>query len=96
MGILNSDDYGSLEPGRFVVFSGQYDSQRAADQGLEDLSGQVEGAYVRHVAPEAAGGGSATATPAPTTTAAHAVAAGADERQLRWVGKWGCRGGAGC
>ena len=70
VGILNSDDYGSLEPGRFVVFSGQYDSQRAADQGLEDLSGQVEGAYVRHVAPEAAGGGAATATPAPTTTVA--------------------------
>jgi hypothetical protein len=66
VGILNSDDYGSLEPGRFVVFSGQYDSRRAADQGLEDLSGQVEGAYVRHVAPEASASGSPTATPAPT------------------------------
>ncbi len=67
VGILNSDEYASLEPGRFVVFSGQYDSQRAANQGLQDLSGQVEGAYVRHVAPQASAGGSATATPSATS-----------------------------
>jgi len=67
VGILDSDDYGSLEPGRFVVFSGQYDSQRAAEQALEDLSGQVEGAYVRHVVPTASSGG-ATATPSPSPT----------------------------
>jgi septal ring-binding cell division protein DamX len=52
VGLLNSDDYGSLEPGRFVVFSGQYDSRRAADDALGSLSSQVEGAYVRRVAPE--------------------------------------------
>jgi septal ring-binding cell division protein DamX len=52
VGMLNSDDYGSLEPGRFVVFSGQYDSRRAADQALTALSSQVEGAYVRRVAAE--------------------------------------------
>jgi SPOR domain len=69
VGILDSDDYGSLEPGRFVVFSGQYDSQRAADQALEDLSGQVEGAYVRHVSPTADSGG-ATSTPSPTPSPA--------------------------
>ena len=57
VGILNSDEYPSLEPGRWVVFSGQYDSQRAADQGLSDLSSQVEGAYVRHVSPTADTGG---------------------------------------
>ena len=65
VGILESDDYSSLEPGRFVVFSGQYDSQRAADQALKDLTGQVEGAYVRHVVPESSSGG-ASATPSPT------------------------------
>ena len=70
VGILNSDDYSSLEPGRYVVFSGQYDSQRAADQGLEDLSGQVQGAYVRHVTPEpGTGTGGAGASAAPTVTA---------------------------
>jgi SPOR domain len=67
VGILDSNDYGSLEPNKFVVFSGQYDSQRAADQALQDLSGQVEGAYVRHVQPSSPAGG-ATATPSPTTT----------------------------
>jgi septal ring-binding cell division protein DamX len=66
VGILDSDDYGSLEPGRFVVFSGQYDSQRAAEQAQKDLSGQVEGAYVRHVAPSAAG--SASPSPSPSST----------------------------
>lgn len=72
VGILDSDDYGSLEPGRFVVFSGQYDSERAAEQGLEDLSGQVEGAYVRHVSPTAAGGG-ASASPSPSATPSSTV-----------------------
>jgi cell division septation protein DedD len=52
VGLLSSDDFGSLEPGRYVVFSGQYDSRRAADQALAALSSQVEGAYVRRVAPE--------------------------------------------
>jgi septal ring-binding cell division protein DamX len=52
VGILSSDDFGSLEPGRYVVFSGQYDSRRAADQALTHLESQAEGAYVRRVAPE--------------------------------------------
>ena len=72
VGILDSDDYSSLEPGRYVVFSGQYDSQRAADQALEDLSGQVQGAYVRHVTPDAGagtGGAGASPTATPTVTA---------------------------
>ena len=69
VGILNSDEYSSLEPGRWVVFSGQYDSQRAADQALEDLSGQVDGAYVRHVMPTGgAADGETTPTPTPTPT----------------------------
>ena len=93
MGILNSDDYASLEPGRFVVFSGQYDSQRAANQGLQDLSGQVEGAYVRHVAPRAVGrwlgdGHAGSDDNAPPRRTARR------ERQLRWVGKLGCHAAA--
>jgi SPOR domain len=60
VGLLDSNDYSSLEPNRFVVFSGQYDSRRAADQAMKDLSNQVDGAYVRHVAP------SATASPPPS------------------------------
>src|SRR3712207_8679382 len=53
------------EPDRFVVFSGQYDSRRAADQARKHLSGQVEGSYVRHVVPEA---GAGSASPSPTST----------------------------
>jgi len=52
VGILDSDDYGALEPDRHVVFSGQYDSQRAADQALAALENQIEGIYVVRVAPE--------------------------------------------
>jgi hypothetical protein len=52
VGILNSDGYSSIEPGRYVVFSGQYDSKRAADQALQDVAGQVTGAYVRHIVPK--------------------------------------------
>ena len=65
VGVLDSNDFSSLEPDRFVVFSGQYDSQRAADQARESLEGQVEGSYVRRVVPEAATGG-ATPTPSPS------------------------------
>jgi hypothetical protein len=49
------------------VFSGQYDSRRAAEQGLADLSGQVAGAYVRHVAPETGGDAAPSPTAEPTT-----------------------------
>jgi septal ring-binding cell division protein DamX len=65
VGVLDSNDFSSLEPNRFVVFSGQYDSRRAADQARQDLSGQVEGVYVRRVVPESGSGG-ATPTPSPT------------------------------
>jgi septal ring-binding cell division protein DamX len=52
VGVLDSNDFSSLEPNRFVVFSGQYDSRRAAAQARRDLSGQVAGAYTRRVVPE--------------------------------------------
>ena len=71
VGILDSNGYSSLEPGHFVVFSGQYDSKRAADQALEDLTGQVTGGYVRHVIPSTAtqhGGATVTPSPSPTST----------------------------
>ena len=52
VGVLDSNDFSSLEPDRFVVFSGQYDSRRAAAQARRDLSGQVAGAYTRRVVPK--------------------------------------------
>ena len=62
VGLLDSSGYSSLEPHRWVVFSGQYDTRRAAVQGLSDISGEVTGGYVRHVIPSSG----ATATPSPT------------------------------
>ena len=38
VGVLHSDDYSSLNPGYWVVFSGQYDSQSAAESALSGLS----------------------------------------------------------
>jgi hypothetical protein len=67
VGILDSNDYPTLEPNKFVVFSGQYDTERAANQALQGLTGQVEGAYVRHVSPTATSGGTTT-TPSPSAT----------------------------
>jgi hypothetical protein len=66
VGLLSSDGYSSLEPHKWVVFSGQFDSRRAASQALTDLSGQVTGGYVRHVVPAA--GATGTATPSATTS----------------------------
>jgi sporulation related protein len=71
VGILDSDGYSSIEPSKWVVFSGQYDSKRAAGQALKDVSGQVTGAYVRHIIPKtSAGGATPTASPSATTSPA--------------------------
>jgi hypothetical protein len=67
VGLLNSDLYSSLEPHKWVVFSGQYDSRRAANQGLSDVSSEVTGAYVRHVIPSTTGGASASPTASPSS-----------------------------
>ena len=67
VGILDSNQYPSLEPNKFIVFSGQYDSERAANQALTGLTSQVEGAYVRRVSPTA-GGATTAPTPSPTAT----------------------------
>ena len=70
VGILDSDNYSSLQANTFVVFSGQYDSKRAADQALQDLANQVTGGYVRHIIPSTGGTSapSSTTTPSPTAT----------------------------
>jgi predicted nucleic acid-binding Zn ribbon protein len=49
VGILHSDDHSSLKPGFWVVFSGQYDSKKAAENGMSSLPSKPADAYVRRV-----------------------------------------------
>jgi mannan endo-1,4-beta-mannosidase len=50
-GVLQSDDFSSLRPGYWVVFSGTYETEEAASQAAEDLGSTAAGAYVRYVEP---------------------------------------------
>lgn len=50
-GVLRSDDYSSLRKGYWVVFSGQYDSQKDAEKAAKDLGPKASGAYARFVKP---------------------------------------------
>lgn len=47
-GVLHSDDFSSLRKGYWVVFSGQYDTQKAAESAAQ---GTGAGAYARRIVP---------------------------------------------
>ncbi len=49
VGVLNSDDFSSLQPGFWVVYSGQYDSQSEASDALDGIDAQD--AYIRRIVP---------------------------------------------
>ena len=49
VGILNSDDYSSLNPGYQVVFTEKFDSKSAAEDSLGDVQHDYPDAYVRQV-----------------------------------------------
>jgi septal ring-binding cell division protein DamX len=49
VGILKSDDYSSLNPGYWVVFSGTYTSKKDALDNLSSVQKDFKDAYVRHV-----------------------------------------------
>jgi hypothetical protein len=51
VGILHSDDYSSLNPGYYVVFTEKYSSQSAAETGRDGIKGDYPDAYVRQVTP---------------------------------------------
>jgi len=50
VGLLDSDDFSSLEPGFWVVFSGQYESQSAAAEALDGI--EARDAYIRRIRPD--------------------------------------------
>jgi hypothetical protein len=49
VGVLRSDDFSSLKPGFWVVFSGQYDSQSQASDALDGID--AKDAYIRRIEP---------------------------------------------
>ena len=49
VGVLSSGDYSSLHPGYFVVFSGIYASNAAAQQGLAPARDAGYQAYIRPI-----------------------------------------------
>jgi hypothetical protein len=46
VGALDSDDFGSLAPGNYIVYSGVFDGKAAATKGLKKLQGKFPGARV--------------------------------------------------
>ena len=49
VGVLDSSQYSSLHPGYFVVFTGIYNSEREARQGLGAAKGSYPQAYARQI-----------------------------------------------
>jgi hypothetical protein len=52
VGVLQSDDYASLRSGFWVVFSGQYDDQKAAQDAATGLKSTAPDAYARKIEPK--------------------------------------------
>ena len=62
VGVLDSDQFGSLPPGNYVLYSGVYSSKGEAETALKSLSGSFPDAQVIQVAAQASsdtGGGAA-------------------------------------
>ena len=49
VGILNSDDYSSLNGGYYVVFVGSYTSESEAEAALDGIKSDFSDAYVRQI-----------------------------------------------
>ena len=49
VGILNSSDFSSLNPGYQVVFTEKFDSKSAAQDSLDSVQSDFPDAYVREV-----------------------------------------------
>jgi hypothetical protein len=52
VGILHSNDFSSLRAGYWVVFSGQYDTQQAAQAAATAAQAKAPGAYAKQVRPK--------------------------------------------
>jgi SPOR domain len=52
VGVLDSDDFESLGPDSFVVFSGQHESSRLAEEALAAIRAQAGGGSTRRIVPK--------------------------------------------
>jgi hypothetical protein len=52
VGVLDSDDFESLGPDSFVVFSGQHESRRLAEEALAAIRDQAGGGSTRRIVPK--------------------------------------------
>jgi septal ring-binding cell division protein DamX len=52
LGVLHSDDYSSLRAGYYVVFSGQYGTDKEAQAAAQAAQGTAPGAYAKQVKPK--------------------------------------------
>jgi cell division septation protein DedD len=50
VGVLAGSDYGSLDPDRWIVFTGVYDDQAEASAALDTVD--AKGAYIRRIQPD--------------------------------------------
>ncbi len=51
VGVLRSDDFKSLRPGRWIVFSGRYEASRGAQRARRNLGGVAKKAPVMRIEP---------------------------------------------
>ena len=52
VGVIDSDDFESLGPDSFVVFSGQYASRALADEALSQIRDEAGGGSTRRIVPK--------------------------------------------
>ena len=52
VGVIDSDDFESLGPDSFVVFSGAYDTEPLAQEALGQVRDQAGGGSARKIVPE--------------------------------------------
>ena len=68
VGALDSDEYGSLPPGNYVLYSGVYTTKAEAETALTGLKASFPDAQVVQVAAQASSGGGETTKTKTTTT----------------------------
>jgi hypothetical protein len=78
VGALVSDNYASLPAGDYVIYSGVFDSQSAANSALSKLKSDFPDAKVVEVSDQAAPGSSSSSSPSASSGSGDALTSGAN------------------